>query len=180
MGSSSGSIAQQQALQTAIVNGFSLAAWDANASCGDPPAADAALMQAVDEFIAATENTPTTPPKPKPVPTGIRPRLLLLPVVAFLITSIPVTAVYLPIFLAANEQRDGEMGKQISECVVYPTPPEVFLVSELLRRGLPVTPAQRRALNAYDAAMDANCTAVRPAQRLQCLPCALRLSAEQP
>lgn len=64
-------------------------------------------------------------PAPKPKPTGVRPRILLLPSLVLAIMAIPIVGIFLPVFITAGQQRDTEADKRMYAGVAFPASPEV-------------------------------------------------------
>lgn len=156
----------------------------------DSPAAAAAAAPAPDDPssakpaatpAAADEPAKPAPPapepsaakpadeKPKPKPTGIRPRGFLLPAIVLGFMTIPILAIFLPVYLTAGNQRDSEATHVENLCNLYPTPARVleigqWLVDEGQQNGVSAVLTGRNLtyIQTYYTQLQENCTAVRP------------------
>lgn len=157
------SLAGSQLVQSVVEDAFNTAVREATKAACDNAAQLEGLAAAVNDIAAASALKPAEP-KPKPQPTGIKPRMLLLPALVLVLMAIPVVGVFLPVFLKAGEQRDEETKKQISVGIVFPTPLDVLNVGRQMStpRSPPLSAEQKARVQEYLAQSQANASVVRP------------------
>lgn len=120
------------------------------------------VQRAVDEFSTYV----SAKAKPREyVPSGVRPRLLLLPCVVLSIMTIPILSIFLPVYFKADHDSRQEAKNFISVCTVFPTPDEVVVAAY----QKPMSSANQSLISIFMQQLQTECQQVRQAWLLACM-----------